>query len=133
MKLSPTASRGFAAAVAAGALASVALLLSPAGAGAAPLKKITELKNVLITEYYPVPEVWFVGRKVRAPGLNSEHRVDWHGGRHCGGRCGPCCLPGRLVWTILKCRSCAERFTGRRRKLRDVPPGLPQRAEPFAD
>ena len=77
MKFSPTAHRWQATAVAAFALASVALLLSPAGAGAAPLKKITTLSGVKITEYYPVPEVWFVGRKVTAPGLGSMHRVDW--------------------------------------------------------
>ena len=30
-----------------------------------------------ITEYFPVPEGWFVGRKVKAPGLPGRHRVDW--------------------------------------------------------
>ena len=77
MKLSPTSARGSAAALAAAALASVALLAIPPAAGAAPLKKITTLTGVKITEYYPVPEVWFVGRKVSAPGLSSKHRVDW--------------------------------------------------------
>ena len=77
MKFSPTITRGSAAAFAAIALASVALLLAPAWAGAAPLKKITTLTGVKLTEYYPVPEVWFVGRKVDAPGLSSQHRVDW--------------------------------------------------------
>jgi len=77
MKLSPTSARGSTAALAAATLASVALLAIPPAAGAAPLKKITTLTGVKITEYYPVPEVWFVGRKVSAPGLSSKHRVDW--------------------------------------------------------
>jgi hypothetical protein len=35
------------------------------------------LRGVAITEYWPVPEAWFVGRLVSVPGLASEHRVDW--------------------------------------------------------
>jgi hypothetical protein len=35
------------------------------------------LSNVLITEYFPAPERWFHGRKVRAPGLSAPHRIDW--------------------------------------------------------
>jgi 3D (Asp-Asp-Asp) domain-containing protein len=30
-----------------------------------------------VTEYYPVPESWFVGRKVAVPGLATKHRIDW--------------------------------------------------------
>ena len=30
-----------------------------------------------ITEYYPIPESFFVGRKVKAPGLAGVHRIDW--------------------------------------------------------
>jgi hypothetical protein len=30
-----------------------------------------------VTEYWPVPERWFVGRLVAAPGLHGRHRVDW--------------------------------------------------------
>jgi 3D (Asp-Asp-Asp) domain-containing protein len=30
-----------------------------------------------ITEYFSVPETWFVGRRVRAPGIPGLHRVDW--------------------------------------------------------
>lgn len=30
-----------------------------------------------VTEYWPAPERWFVGRLVRTPGLSGEHRVDW--------------------------------------------------------
>jgi 3D (Asp-Asp-Asp) domain-containing protein len=33
--------------------------------------------DVAITEYYSVPERWFAGRFVRAPGLPGRHRVDW--------------------------------------------------------
>ena len=35
------------------------------------------LSGVSITEYFPVPERWFVGRRVRAPGLPGLHRIDW--------------------------------------------------------
>jgi 3D (Asp-Asp-Asp) domain-containing protein len=32
---------------------------------------------VVITEYYPVPERWFVGRAVPATGLGGRYAVDW--------------------------------------------------------
>jgi len=32
---------------------------------------------VTITEYWPAPESWFVGRAVKTPGLPGEHRIDW--------------------------------------------------------
>jgi 3D domain len=35
------------------------------------------LAGVEITEYFPVPERWFVGKRVRAPGLVGSHRIDW--------------------------------------------------------
>jgi 3D (Asp-Asp-Asp) domain-containing protein len=35
------------------------------------------MKHVLITEYWPAPESWFVGAPVKAPGLAGLHRVDW--------------------------------------------------------
>jgi 3D (Asp-Asp-Asp) domain-containing protein len=35
------------------------------------------LKGVAITQYWPAPESWFVGRMVAAPGLPGLHRVDW--------------------------------------------------------
>jgi 3D (Asp-Asp-Asp) domain-containing protein len=35
------------------------------------------LRNVIVTEYWPAPESWFVGRLVRAPGLTGLHRIDW--------------------------------------------------------
>lgn len=35
------------------------------------------LGHVLITEYYPAPEGWFVGRRVAAPGLAGSYAVDW--------------------------------------------------------
>jgi hypothetical protein len=35
------------------------------------------LPQTVVTEYYPVPERWFVGRRVHAPGLAGRHRVDW--------------------------------------------------------
>ncbi len=35
------------------------------------------LRGVRITEYWPAPERWFVGRFVKTPGLRGRHRADW--------------------------------------------------------
>jgi 3D (Asp-Asp-Asp) domain-containing protein len=35
------------------------------------------LRGVTITEYYPVPERWFTGRRIAAPGLGGTHSADW--------------------------------------------------------
>ena len=35
------------------------------------------LSGVVITEYYPAPERWFVGKPVPAPGLAGKHPADW--------------------------------------------------------
>jgi 3D (Asp-Asp-Asp) domain-containing protein len=35
------------------------------------------LTGVTITEYYPAPERWFIGRRARAPGLRGAYAVDW--------------------------------------------------------
>jgi 3D (Asp-Asp-Asp) domain-containing protein len=62
------------------ALALAALLLSTAPALAKKQKPIARagwLPGVTVTEYYPVPEAWFVGQKVAAPGLTGRHRIDW--------------------------------------------------------
>ena len=81
------------------ALASALALPAPAGAGsrlvdrpaarealahglvsAARIRKIrkpTWLTRVQVTEYYPIPESFFFGRKVKAPGLPGVHRIDW--------------------------------------------------------
>ncbi len=53
-----------------------AATLLPATASAA-LKKETWLNGVTITEYFPAPEVWFVGQRVDTPGLSRKSRVDW--------------------------------------------------------
>lgn len=64
--------------MAAGALAALVLAASSgAGKSPFPIKKPRWLAQVQITEYYAAPENWFVGRKVRAPGLTGKHRVDW--------------------------------------------------------
>jgi len=59
----------------------IALAVLACGALAAPanaaIRKARWLGNVVITEYYPVPEQWFTGQKVEAPGLPGPHRVDW--------------------------------------------------------
>lgn len=54
-----------------------ALLALPATAAAKPIARARWLPGVTVTEYYPVPEAWFVGRKVSAPGLPGKHRIDW--------------------------------------------------------
>jgi 3D (Asp-Asp-Asp) domain-containing protein len=46
-------------------------------ADAKPIRRARWLGGVAVTEYYPVPEAWFVGRKVAVPGLPTKHRVDW--------------------------------------------------------
>jgi len=62
----------------------LAALALPAAATAAqrrheqrPIAKARWLGGVTVTEYYPVPEAWFVGRPVETPGLAQPHRVDW--------------------------------------------------------
>ncbi|MEA2195966.1 MAG: hypothetical protein QOJ25_17 [Solirubrobacteraceae bacterium] len=35
------------------------------------------LRGVTVTEYWPVPESWFIGQLVSVPGLTGQHRVDW--------------------------------------------------------
>jgi len=42
-----------------------------------PINHRQWLTGVVITEYYPAPERWFVGRRVSAPGLSGTHAVDW--------------------------------------------------------
>lgn len=37
----------------------------------------TWLRGVTVTEYFPVPERWFRGRRVGAAGLPGRHRIDW--------------------------------------------------------
>ena len=44
---------------------------------ARPLTQPRWLSGVSVTEYFPVPERWFVGKRVRAPGLPGLHRIDW--------------------------------------------------------
>ena len=48
-----------------------------AGPADAAIRKAGWLRGVVITEYYPVPEAWFGGWKVTAPGLPGQHRIDW--------------------------------------------------------
>jgi 3D (Asp-Asp-Asp) domain-containing protein len=35
------------------------------------------LTGVAVTEYWPAPESWFVGKLVTAPGLTGLHHIDW--------------------------------------------------------
>jgi len=63
--------------VAALVCAAVALSALAAAAAGKPIRRARWLGGVTVTEYYPVPEAWFVGRKVAAPGLAAKHRIDW--------------------------------------------------------
>lgn len=45
--------------------------------GAQNVQRGVWLRGVAITEYWPAPEAWFVGRLVSAPGLSGKHRIDW--------------------------------------------------------
>jgi 3D (Asp-Asp-Asp) domain-containing protein len=66
---------------AAGAPATQALALSAAcQRRSAPEHQIDHrewLSGFIVTEYYPVPERWFDGVRVQAPGSAGRHRVDW--------------------------------------------------------
>jgi len=48
-----------------------------AAAAVSRIARPSWLRGVTITEYYPVPERWFKGRRVAAPGLSGLHRIDW--------------------------------------------------------
>jgi 3D (Asp-Asp-Asp) domain-containing protein len=76
---------------AAGAVASRSAPYPSGGGGLAPVhppkRKLprppsknshgTWLRGVTITEYWPAPESWFVGRIVSAPGLKGKFPIDW--------------------------------------------------------
>jgi 3D (Asp-Asp-Asp) domain-containing protein len=47
------------------------------GAREKPVTHREWLSGFIVTEYYPVPERWFDGVSVRAPGNAGRHRVDW--------------------------------------------------------
>jgi len=55
----------------------IAALTLPAAAGAKAISKSTWVKGVQLTEYFPVPESWFLGKRVSTPGYGGSHRVDW--------------------------------------------------------
>ena len=58
-------------------LAAAALALAAPLAQAKPIKRAGWLRGVTVTEYYPAPEWWFVGKKVATPGLDRLSRIDW--------------------------------------------------------
>jgi 3D (Asp-Asp-Asp) domain-containing protein len=53
------------------------LVAVTAVASAKPLRKPTWVRGVTVSEYYSVPEAWFSGKRVKAPGLPGRHRIDW--------------------------------------------------------
>ena len=50
---------------------------SPPPVPAQPISHPRWLGGVTITEYYPAPERWFIGRGVKAPGLAGTYAPDW--------------------------------------------------------
>ena len=58
-------------------LASALVLALPGATLAKPIARARWLDDVIVTEYYPVPEAWFVGKRVSVPGLPTKHRIDW--------------------------------------------------------
>jgi 3D (Asp-Asp-Asp) domain-containing protein len=42
-----------------------------------PINHREWLTGVTITEYYPAPEQWFVGRRIAAPGMTGRYAADW--------------------------------------------------------
>jgi 3D (Asp-Asp-Asp) domain-containing protein len=53
---------------------------TPRKTPAAPPAKLSGgrwVTKFIITEYWPAPEKWYVGRFVTAPGLSGKHRIDW--------------------------------------------------------
>ena len=66
--------------LAAPAAAKPAALASSCGRRAPQERRIVHrrwLSGFIVTEYYPVPERWFDGVRVSAPGSAGRHRVDW--------------------------------------------------------
>jgi 3D (Asp-Asp-Asp) domain-containing protein len=58
-------------------LSLLAFVVLPGVATAKVLTKPTWLPKVVVTEYYPAPEWWFVGAQVKTPGLSRKSRIDW--------------------------------------------------------
>lgn len=59
------------------ALAGLLFTVSASAAQAKPIRRAGWLRGVTVTEYYPAPEWWFVGKKVKTPGLDRLSRIDW--------------------------------------------------------
>ncbi len=55
----------------------LALTVVVGPAAAAPLSKPTWVSGVELTQYWPVPEWWFTGKQVIAPGLPGTYPIDW--------------------------------------------------------
>jgi 3D (Asp-Asp-Asp) domain-containing protein len=73
----PAARSSLAGARRAAALASLTASCERRGAPERPVERRRWLSGFIVTEYYPVPERWFNGVTVRAPGNSGRHRVDW--------------------------------------------------------
>lgn len=54
-----------------------AAVLATSAAAAAPLRAPAWVSGVELTQYWPVPEWWFSGLRVAAPGLPGTYPIDW--------------------------------------------------------
>ena len=75
----------------------------------AAVKTRTWVSGVPVTEYWPVPEAWFIGKAVRAPGLAGPARIDWlYSGRGMSMEGDGIGLDGRLsperIARVIACR-----------------------------
>jgi 3D (Asp-Asp-Asp) domain-containing protein len=60
------------------ALGASLLAVGASGKAKKPISKPMWLTKTTITEYYPALESWFVGEKVKTPGISGrESRIDW--------------------------------------------------------
>ncbi|MDX6669188.1 MAG: hypothetical protein QOK04_2568 [Solirubrobacteraceae bacterium] len=50
---------------------------APQARSARALTKPAWVSGVRVTEYYPAPEKWALGKPARTPGLKGRHRIDW--------------------------------------------------------
>ncbi len=60
-----------------GATIAIFAALAAAPVTAAPLSQPTWVTGVELTQYWPVPEWWFGGEDVTAPGLPGTYPIDW--------------------------------------------------------
>jgi 3D (Asp-Asp-Asp) domain-containing protein len=58
-------------------MVTLATFALPSAVADAKVRKRQWINDFVVTEYWPVPETWFRGKKVTAPGLKRPGRIDW--------------------------------------------------------